>query len=408
VENKNPLVSIVVITYNSSKYVLETLESEKEQTYQNIELIVSDDCSTDNTVDICRNWIEENKDRFVRTELITVEKNTGFASNCNRGCKVAQGEWIKLIAEDDALLFTCIEDNINFILNHPETKMIHSKALMYKDCFTDNNYIATSPVNSLLSENFSAKEQFTILSFKNTIFAVTVFIKKETFISLGEYDESIGLCEDYPIMLHKLLNVMGKRDSKYQLSGQVELYNAFVTTLIPNNQKDEKLKRGAGSQNKSKVMVMTESSVVENPQPNRPPRKVNHIKMQLVPDLKADTAAKIVKEQVDYQSDIQSDDLTTYKKLNECVHSHQLQVVKPEELPKLLPWVHICIGNVKRLLLDMHHQLKNEYLQYYLDEFCYKFNRRYFGEKMFDRLMLVAASYPTDFKSKIYNRTLCG
>ena len=51
-----PLVSIVVITYNSAEYVLETLESAKAQTYQNIELIVSDDCSADNTVETCSRW----------------------------------------------------------------------------------------------------------------------------------------------------------------------------------------------------------------------------------------------------------------------------------------------------------------------------------------------------------------
>jgi alpha-1,3-rhamnosyltransferase len=71
---EQPLVSIVVITYNSSDYVLETLESAKDQTYKNIELIISDDCSTDNTVEICKNWLEENKERFKHTELITVKK----------------------------------------------------------------------------------------------------------------------------------------------------------------------------------------------------------------------------------------------------------------------------------------------------------------------------------------------
>jgi len=112
---KQPLVSIIVITYNSSKYVLETLESAKAQTYQNIELIVSDDCSTDNTVEICQEWIAKNKERFVRTELITAEKNTGIPANCNRGVKSVQGEWVKLIAGDDALLPDCIEYYLFYI-----------------------------------------------------------------------------------------------------------------------------------------------------------------------------------------------------------------------------------------------------------------------------------------------------
>jgi len=168
---------------------------------------------------------------------------------------------------------------------------------------------------------------------------------------------------------------MGKRDNEYQLSGQVELDNAFITTLISTDQKDEGLKRGAGSQNKSKVLVMTESVTVENPKPGKKSKRINHIKMQVVPDLKADTALEVVKEQIDSKVELTTDDSKTYCKLNQAVESHKAQVVKPEDLPKLLPWVHISIANIKCLLLDMHHQLKKKYLQYYLNEFCYKFNR---------------------------------
>ena len=70
------MVSIIVITYNSAKYVLETLESARAQTYQNIELIISDDGSQDNTVEMCKDWLSENNKCFVSTELLTVEKNT--------------------------------------------------------------------------------------------------------------------------------------------------------------------------------------------------------------------------------------------------------------------------------------------------------------------------------------------
>jgi alpha-1,3-rhamnosyltransferase len=52
------LVSIVIITYNSAKYVLETLESVKAQTYEKIELVISDDCSTDDTVEVCRDGLK--------------------------------------------------------------------------------------------------------------------------------------------------------------------------------------------------------------------------------------------------------------------------------------------------------------------------------------------------------------
>ncbi|MFV0390512.1 MAG: transposase, partial [Paludibacteraceae bacterium] len=79
-------------------------------------------------------------------------------------------------------------------------------------------------------------------------------------------------------------------------------------------------------------------------------------------------------------------------------------VVAPEELPKVLPWVHTAISNAKRQLLGVYYKVNPEYLQYYINQFCYKFNRRYFGEKQFDRLLITAVSYPPDFKSRIYNR----
>ena len=60
-----PLVSIIVMTYNSEKYILETLESVRAQTYKNIELLVTDDCSIDNTVELVNVWIQENKFRFL-------------------------------------------------------------------------------------------------------------------------------------------------------------------------------------------------------------------------------------------------------------------------------------------------------------------------------------------------------
>ncbi|HHT28871.1 transposase, partial [Petrimonas mucosa] len=71
-------------------------------------------------------------------------------------------------------------------------------------------------------------------------------------------------------------------------------------------------------------------------------------------------------------------------------------------------WVHTAISNAKRQLLGVYYKIKPEYLQYYLNQFCYKFNRRYFGENQFERLLIAAVTYAPDFKSRIYNRNYCG
>lgn len=63
-----------------------------------------------------------------------------------------------------------------------------------------------------------------------------------------------------------------------------------------------------------------------------------------------------------------------------------------------LPWVHIAISNAKRLFLDIYHDITGRYLQNYLNEFCYKFNRRYFGLNLFDRLLIAAVSYKNHFR----------
>ena len=83
---------------------------------------------------------------------------------------------------------------------------------------------------------------------------------------------------------------------------------------------------------------------------------------------------------------------------------HKSQVIDPKDIGKVLPWVHIAISNSKTLLADMYHGVKPEFLQGYLNEFCYKFNRRYFGEDLFERLVMIAASYRTDFEHRTYRK----
>ncbi|UBB88545.1 glycosyltransferase family 2 protein [Candidatus Kaistella beijingensis] len=160
---------------------METLESAKAQTYQNIELIISDDGSQDDTVEVCQNWLAENKERFVYSQIITVEKNTGIPANCNRGVKASKGEWIKLIAGDDA--FT--EDAFsNFV--HASQKIssfiIQTNALIFNENFNEENFLGTfitvSSPRFFILETFTAKS----LTFDSYIFECTCcFFEKKDF-----------------------------------------------------------------------------------------------------------------------------------------------------------------------------------------------------------------------------------
>lgn len=198
-ENSNPLVSIIVITYNSSKYVLETLESAKAQTYQNIEIIISDDCSSDNTIEICKRWIEKNNDRFVRAEIITTERNTGIAPNCNRGANAAKGEWLKLIAGDDIFkpdaIYHFTQEAIKFpnkVFFYCPVDFIDSQGLFLK---------THKPPVSFLKIKDASKQLKYLLKAGTIIAGPTFFLHKKTLVTLGGFDNRYPFVEDFPLLL---------------------------------------------------------------------------------------------------------------------------------------------------------------------------------------------------------------
>jgi len=204
--DKNPPVSIVVITYNSSAFVLETLESAKNQTYRNIELIISDDASQDDTVEICQQWLKKNKERFLRTEVVTVKENTGIPANCNRGAKASSGEWVKLIGGDDLLLQNCIEDNMRYAVKNSSTFIV-SEVLEFIGTFktTKNKWICTIPQKFLKTR--TPKEQFLFfLSGNGYLPGSAFFINKSLLSSVGWFEESYKSVEDRPLLLKITFN----------------------------------------------------------------------------------------------------------------------------------------------------------------------------------------------------------
>ena len=225
-------------------------------------------------------------------------------------------------------------------------------------------------------------------------------------ISAAEVQRQLGHKRYEPIwaMLHKIREVMGIRDKEYSLEGAVELDEGFFSTGVPKEDKEEPLKRGRGSQRKTKVLVMASTGSGNGESETRKsvkPTALKYVKMVVISDLKSKTIDGQATESIDNESIINTDNSTSYTNFSGIFKEHNGHVIPRELLGKVLPWVHISISNAKREILDIHHNSSSNYLQYYLNEFCYKINRRYLGDKLFDRLLLAGISYKNSFRYNI-------
>ena len=123
------LVSIIMPSYNTAQYITETIQSVIDQTYHNWELIIVDDCSTDNT-DIVVGKIKDPRIRYIKNE-----KNSGAAVSRNRALREANGRWVAFLDSDDLWESDFLEKQIRFIKEKNATIVFAS----YKRIDKNNN-----------------------------------------------------------------------------------------------------------------------------------------------------------------------------------------------------------------------------------------------------------------------------
>lgn len=193
----NPLVSIIVITYNSSAFILETLESIKTQTYKNIELIISDDSSTDKTIALCSNWLKTNYIHFKNVKIIQTPQNIGISGNCNHGLREASGEWIKYIAGDDMLTNNCIERFVEYAFIHTDSNFFSCDL----EVFNDENHYYIQQKGTRLNKKNSKQQLKYFIGCNSRINGPSLFINRTALIKLGGFNEEFPMVEDYPLYI---------------------------------------------------------------------------------------------------------------------------------------------------------------------------------------------------------------
>lgn len=210
-----PLVSIIVVTYNASETIIETLDSIKSQTYSPLELIIAEDHSTDDTALKCKKWLSENSNRFLNSKLIVNEENHGVSANLNIGIQASSGEWIKIFG-DDLLLNDAIEKNVAFAIKN-NCNIVISRMKQFVD--ETREELNTIPAEDYHLPHSNHNQYLEFLKGKLMLPSPTWFYKKELYNDIDGYDEHFRLSDDIPFA-YKILE-----------SGNVFSYMPEVTVL---------------------------------------------------------------------------------------------------------------------------------------------------------------------------------
>lgn len=198
-ENGNPLVSVVVVSYCSQDTIIETLDSIYNQTYLNLELIVSDDHSKDDTVEVARQWAASHADRFANCVIHANAQNLGVPGNLNAGIALSCGTYIKDLAADDLLLPDCIE---KYVASCQQNGWNNVCARVHPFCIEGDKKRSCDeiPLDEAFYEK-SAEEQYKGMLIDNRIFSPTFFATKALLEQMGLYDTQYRFAEDYPMYL---------------------------------------------------------------------------------------------------------------------------------------------------------------------------------------------------------------
>ena len=198
------LVSVIMLTYNDEKFIVETLESIKAQTYNNIELIISDDKSQDNTVAVAREWLKTNRSRFSNVIILESVNNVGVTANSIRASNVVTGQWIKGIGGDNLMVPDCIEQLVRFVEDRPDVEIVQCRMdlIDLKSHIIGHDFKGPDPI--FHNNRITAREQYQIFLRKDHVDALALFKKTDLLRSMECYDIDFRNQEDTPFALRTL------------------------------------------------------------------------------------------------------------------------------------------------------------------------------------------------------------
>lgn len=202
------MVSVIMSVYNSEKYLKESIESILNQTYKDIEFIIINDGSEDNSLKIINSYNDK------RIKIVNNYRNIGLISSLNKGIDIAKGKYIARMDSDDISAPNRLDIQVRYLERHEEISMVSSGVIMFSNRFPF--------IKKIISVEKSNEELKCELIFKNRIFHPTVMFRKSVIISNNyKYNKSFEMCEDFGLWqllsFHNKISVINDCLLKYRM-----------------------------------------------------------------------------------------------------------------------------------------------------------------------------------------------
>lgn len=193
---KYPLVTAIAVCYNHGRFVIECLDSIRNQTYPNVQIIIMDDCSRDDSVKLVQDWINH---YGIVCSFIAHSQNHGVCRTLNEALELAQGKYISLIATDDSWLPDKLSRQVAIIEN-----LSDDIGIVYSDAYQIDEHGQRLPKMFIAAHRqFATMPEGDLrecLVVDNFIPAMTTLIRRAVYDRVGRYDEKLAY-EDWDFWL---------------------------------------------------------------------------------------------------------------------------------------------------------------------------------------------------------------
>lgn len=216
-------ISVIIPTFNSERYIIKTLDSVSDQTVLPYEIIVVDDGSTDDTIQVVENYMRQNHIMGDRINIYQ-QKNMGAGAARNRGVRESKGDWIAFLDSDDIWLPDKIEDTIKMIEAFPEYGMV-----THDEYFVEENNIERK-VYCNLHKNYDQRKNLFLQLFEGNLFSTSCMtVKREAFLKAGGFDASLLSAQDYDMWIR-----LGKEEKVIFIEKPLEIYTVRKGNITSN------------------------------------------------------------------------------------------------------------------------------------------------------------------------------